>query len=68
MQGILTWDVLGGRLLLAKLLEHRGAADASRLECQKLRELARAARNRLVADDCATALRTVGAPPRSRRP
>lgn len=58
-----TWDVLGGRLLLAKLLENRGDLDAARLEYQKLRELARAAGNRLVADDCATALRSMGAPP-----
>jgi tetratricopeptide (TPR) repeat protein len=58
-----TWDVLGGRLLLAKLLESRGQMDAARLEYQKLRELARAAGNRLVADDCVTALREMGAPP-----
>jgi serine/threonine protein kinase/tetratricopeptide (TPR) repeat protein len=58
-----TWDVLGGRLLLAKLLESRGEMDGARLEYQKLRELARAAGNRLVADDCATALREMGAPP-----
>jgi serine/threonine protein kinase/tetratricopeptide (TPR) repeat protein len=58
-----TWDVLGGRLLLAKLLESRGEMDAARLEYQKLRELARGAGNRLVADDCATALRSMGAPP-----
>jgi serine/threonine protein kinase/tetratricopeptide (TPR) repeat protein len=58
-----TWDVLGGRLLLAKLLESRGEMDPARLEYQKLRELARAAGNRLVADDCATALRSMGAPP-----
>ncbi|MEA2748643.1 MAG: eukaryotic-like serine/threonine-protein kinase, partial [Myxococcales bacterium] len=58
-----TWDVLGGRLLLAKLLESRGELDPARLEYQKLRELARAAGNRLVADDCATALRSMGAPP-----
>jgi tetratricopeptide (TPR) repeat protein len=58
-----TWDVLGGRLLLAKLLESRGEMDAARLEYQKLRELARAAGNRLVADDCVTALRDMGAPP-----
>ena len=58
-----TWDVLGGRLLLAKLLESRGQMDAARLEYQKLRELARGAGNRLVADDCATALRDMGAPP-----
>jgi serine/threonine protein kinase/tetratricopeptide (TPR) repeat protein len=58
-----TWDVLGGRRLLAKLLESRGETDNARLEYQKLRELARAAGNRLVADDCATALRSMGAPP-----
>ena len=55
--------MLGGRLLLAKLLAHRGELDASRLEYQKLRELARAAGNRLVADDCAAALKSMGAPP-----
>jgi serine/threonine protein kinase/tetratricopeptide (TPR) repeat protein len=58
-----TWDVLGGRMLLAKLLERRGEMDNARLEYQKLRELARAAGNRLIADDCATALRSMGAPP-----
>ncbi len=58
-----TWDVLGGRLLLAKLLEGRQDMDAARLEYQKLRELARGAGNRLVADDCGTALRSMGAPP-----
>jgi eukaryotic-like serine/threonine-protein kinase len=57
-----TWDVLGGRLLLAKLLERRGEADGARLEYQKLRELARAAGNRLVEGDCVTALRSMGAP------
>jgi len=58
-----TWDVLGGRLLLAKLLEIRGEMDGARLEYQKLRELARAAGNRLIADDCAESLRSMGAPP-----
>jgi eukaryotic-like serine/threonine-protein kinase len=58
-----TWDLLGGRLLLARLLEHRGEVDAARLEFQKLRELARGAGNRLVADDCAAALRSMEAPP-----
>jgi serine/threonine protein kinase/tetratricopeptide (TPR) repeat protein len=58
-----TWDVLGGRLLVAQLLERRGDMDGARLEYQKLRELARAAGNRLVVDDCATALRSMGAPP-----
>jgi serine/threonine protein kinase/tetratricopeptide (TPR) repeat protein len=58
-----TWDVLGGRLLLARLFERRGALDGARLEFQKLRELARAAGNRLVADECVEALRSMGAPP-----
>jgi len=57
------WDLLGGRLLHAKLLAHRGDLDASRLEYQKLRDLARGAGNRLVADDCLEALRSMGAPP-----
>ena len=58
-----TWDVLGGRYLLAQLHHQRGEADAARLEYQKLRALARAAGNRLIADDCGTALREMGAPP-----
>jgi len=58
-----TWDVLGGRYLLARLLESRGSRDAARLEYQKTRDLARAAGNRMVADDCATALKSMGAPP-----
>lgn len=57
-----TWDVLGGRLLRAKLLSHRSDLDGARLEYQRLRELARAAGNRLVADDCGAALRSLGAP------
>jgi tetratricopeptide (TPR) repeat protein len=57
-----TWDVLGGRLMLAKLLEHRGDTDSARLEFQKLRDLARSAGNRLVADECVAALRQMGAP------
>jgi tetratricopeptide (TPR) repeat protein len=58
-----TWDVLGGRLLLAKVLEHRTDLDGARLEYQKLRQLARDAGNRLIADECASALRSMGAPP-----
>jgi serine/threonine protein kinase/tetratricopeptide (TPR) repeat protein len=57
-----TWDLLGGRHLLARLHFQRGEADAARLEYQKLRDLARAAGNRLIADDCLTALRAMGAP------
>ena len=58
-----TWDVLGGRFLHAKLLESRGDMDGARLEFQKLRDLARAAGNRLIADECLTALRAMGAAP-----
>jgi hypothetical protein len=58
-----TWDVLGGRKLLARLYARRGNVDAARLEYQRLRELARTAGNWLIADDCVTALRSMGAPP-----
>ena len=51
-----TWDVIGGRSLLAQLLQRRGDYDAARLEFQKLREMARKVGNRLVADDCDNAL------------
>ncbi len=57
-----TWDVLGGKRLLGRLYAHRGQEDAARLEYQRLRELARAAGNRLIADDSAAALRSLGAP------
>ncbi|MBX3198578.1 MAG: protein kinase [Labilithrix sp.] len=57
-----TWDVLGGRHLLAQLHRQRGDEDAARLEYQRLRALARAAGNRLVADDCLAALRAMGEP------
>ncbi len=57
-----TWEVLGGHRLLAKLLEHRGDRDGARLEYQKLRELARAAGNGFIADECRDALRSMGAP------
>ncbi len=57
------WDVLGGRLLLARLHDHRGDKDGARLEYQKLRDLARAAGNRLVEADCHGALRDMGSPP-----
>jgi tetratricopeptide (TPR) repeat protein len=57
-----TWDVLGGHSLLARLHHKRGEGDAARLEYQKLRVLARAAGNQLIADDCVIALREMGAP------
>jgi eukaryotic-like serine/threonine-protein kinase len=58
-----TWDVLGGRQLLARLHTQRGEIDAARLEYQRLRALAKAAGNRLIADDCMTALQAMGATP-----
>jgi hypothetical protein len=54
-----TWDVIGGRWLLAQLHQRRGEIDAARLEFQRLRDLARKAGNRLVADDCDAALRAM---------
>jgi serine/threonine protein kinase/tetratricopeptide (TPR) repeat protein len=54
-----TWDVIGGRLLLAQLLQRRGDSVAARAEFERLREIARAAGNRLVADDCDMALQAL---------
>lgn len=58
-----TWDVLGGRQLLARLHTQRGEVDAARLEYQRVRALAKAAGNRLIADDCLNALQAMGATP-----
>jgi serine/threonine protein kinase/tetratricopeptide (TPR) repeat protein len=57
-----TWDVLGGRFVHAKLLAHRGHTAAARLEYEKVRDLARAAGNRLVETDCHEALIYAGSP------
>ncbi len=54
-----TWDVIGGRLLQAQLFVRRGERELARLEYERLREIARASGNRLVIDDCDTALRTL---------
>jgi tetratricopeptide (TPR) repeat protein len=51
-----TWDVIGGRALLAKLLHRRGAFEAARVEYEKARVKAASAGQRLVADDCERAL------------
>jgi serine/threonine protein kinase/tetratricopeptide (TPR) repeat protein len=51
-----TWDVIGGRLLLAKLLRRMGHLGAARGEYEKTHALAAEAGHRLVADDCAFAL------------
>ena len=53
-----TWDVIGGRQLLAQLLERRGEREAARREYEKLREIARNSGNRMVLDDCDAALRS----------
>ncbi len=54
-----TWDVINGRLLLAWLFQRRGAIAAARAEFDTLRDIARNAGNRLVADDCETALQAM---------
>jgi hypothetical protein len=54
-----TWDVINGRLLLAWLFQRRGAIAAARTEFDNLRDIARSAGNRLVADDCETALQAM---------
>ena len=51
-----TWDVIGGRLLLAKLLRRCGRFEAAVREFQKTRLLAVGAGHRLVVDDCEAAL------------
>ncbi|MGD0530408.1 MAG: AAA family ATPase, partial [Polyangiaceae bacterium] len=51
-----TWDVIGGRVLLAKLLQRGGQLEEARNEYEKTRALAIAAGHRLVVDDCEIAL------------
>ena len=51
-----TWDVIGGRVLLANLLHRRGQLEAAREEYERTRALAVAAGHRLVVDDCDIAL------------
>ena len=63
-----TWDVLGGRQLLAQLHVHRNDPDAARLEYQRLRELARTAGNRMIANDCVSALQSMGITPAPSQP
>ncbi len=55
-----TWDIIGGRRLLAKLLRRLGHRGAAREEYEKARELALRAGHRLVADDCERALEELG--------
>jgi serine/threonine protein kinase/tetratricopeptide (TPR) repeat protein len=56
-----TWDVIGGRLLLANLLRRLGKLETAREEYEKTRGLAVEAGHRLVADDCEIALQELAA-------
>jgi tetratricopeptide (TPR) repeat protein len=58
-----TWDVIGGRALLAKLLHRRGSVDDARVAYERARELARAAGHNLIADDCDIALASLRSSP-----
>jgi tetratricopeptide (TPR) repeat protein len=51
-----TWDVIGGRVLLANLLHRGGQLQEARDEYEKTRALAIAAGHRLVVDECELAL------------
>ena len=50
------WDVIGGRVLLANLLQRSGQLETSREEYVRTRALAVAAGQRLVVDECDLAL------------
>jgi len=56
-----TWDAVNGGALLAGLLRRRGNIEAARTQFSKTRETARAVGNRLLADECDTALRAMDA-------
>ncbi len=51
-----TWDVIGGRSLLAQLLQKRGDVVNAKREYEKLRTISRDAGNLLLAEDAETAL------------
>ncbi|HEX4445175.1 MAG TPA: AAA family ATPase, partial [Polyangiaceae bacterium] len=51
-----TWDVVGGRALLAKLLHQRGSREDAREAYEKARTLASTAGHSLIAEDCDRAL------------
>jgi serine/threonine protein kinase/tetratricopeptide (TPR) repeat protein len=54
-----TWDVIGGRSLLAQLLQRRGDASGARLEFERLRVIAHDAGNTLIEADCDAAIRAI---------
>jgi hypothetical protein len=55
-----TWDVIGGRSLLAKLLHRSGSLPSARQEYEQTRALAALAGHRLVVEDCEKALTELG--------
>ena len=56
-----TWDVIDGRVMLAKLMQRRGDLAAARYEFERVKNLAQDAGNRLMRDDCEAALHDLGA-------
>jgi eukaryotic-like serine/threonine-protein kinase len=64
-----SWDVLGGRALLARLLLRTGRNDAAREEFQQTRALAASMGHKAIIDECDRALRTLqaGSPSPARR-
>jgi serine/threonine protein kinase/tetratricopeptide (TPR) repeat protein len=63
-----TWDVIGGRVLLAKLLHRRGQLGGARDEYERTRALAVLAGHRLVVDECEMALQKLESPARDSQP
>jgi tetratricopeptide (TPR) repeat protein len=51
-----TWDVVGGRALLAKLLHRRGTPEEAQVAYERAHALATSAGHKLIADDCERAL------------
>jgi serine/threonine protein kinase/tetratricopeptide (TPR) repeat protein len=60
-----SWDVLGGRALLARLLQRTGRPDAARSAYELARSLAVNMGHKAIVDECDRALKTLGpaAPP-----
>jgi len=50
------WDVISGRLLRARLLQHRGKHEEAKHAFHSLRQLAKTNGHRMVVDDCDAAL------------
>ncbi len=54
-----TWDAVNGRALLAQLVQRRGDLERARVEYERAGKIARESGNRLLADDCESALRAM---------